>query len=109
MSQDGTIVGKHILVGLAYMDRHGEVRQKVQTHGTITRIEKDILYLDRADGAGEFSVPFEGEPRRADPEAVFTLASTGEEVTNIDYVSTWEIHPPKEEAEPGAVEENGGQ
>ncbi len=105
MTQDETMIGKHILVGLAYMDRQGEVKHKVQTHGTITRIEKDILYLDRADGGGEFSVPFEGEPRRADPDAVFTLASTGEEVTNIDYVSTWEIHPPKEEPEPGAAGE----
>jgi len=105
MTQEETIVGKHILVGLAYMDRAGEVKQKVQTHGTITRVEEGVLYLERADGGGEFSIPCEGELEVADPGATYTLESTGEKISGIDFTSAWEIHPPDEEGAPKTPED----
>ncbi len=97
MNEKETIFGKHILVGLTYLDKSGEISKRIQLHGTIVRISEHSLYFDRADGQGEFSIPFDGELEEGDYEAVYTLSSTGEEVKKVDYISSWTIHPPEEE------------
>ena len=96
MSEE-TIFGKHILVGIAYLDSAGEISKRIQLHGTIIRIAEHSLYFDRADEQGEFSIPFDGELEEGDHDAVYTLSSTGEKVTNVDYISSWTVSPPKEE------------
>ncbi len=95
-SDNATIFGKKILVGLTYLDKQGQVVRKLQIHGLITRLESNnTLYFDRADGEGEFSIPFEGELEPAECDAVYTLSSTGEKIENVHFVSSWTIHPPQ--------------
>lgn len=93
--EEKEIVGKHILVGLMYLDSEGEVQDIVQLHGIITSISEGTLYFERADGEGEFSIPFEGELESGDPDAVYKLKSTGEEVTDVEFISSWTIHAPE--------------
>ncbi|HEX8605634.1 MAG TPA: hypothetical protein VF774_23535 [Pseudoduganella sp.] len=93
MNEHDTILGKHILIGLTYLDRHGDIARQVQLHGTISRIAEHTLYFDRADGAGEFSIPFDGELDSADPEDTYTLRSSGEAVTGVHFIASWTVHP----------------
>jgi hypothetical protein len=95
MQVGNSIIGKRILVGLTYLDDAGAVREQVQHHGLITHVSESTLVFDRADGAGELSIPFEPEIDTADPEAVYTLSSTGEEVTGVDLLASWTINPPE--------------
>ena len=43
-------IGKHLLVGLTYVDHHDEVTEQRQLHGTITRITEDGIFFDLANG-----------------------------------------------------------
>lgn len=93
-NQTESILGKHILIGLTYLDAYGKVDKQVQLHGTITAVAGETLYFDRADGEGEFSVPFDGGLMTAEPDAIFTLKSTGEMVERVDFIASWTIRPP---------------
>lgn len=92
-----TIIGRHLLVGLTHLDEDGEVSERVELHGEITEVGEGSLSFERADEQGRFSLPYEeGVLARADPKAVFTLRSTGEEVTGVDYVATFTVSAPGE-------------
>jgi len=94
---DDTILGRRILVGLTYLDGAGEVTKQIQLHGIISRLAEHSLYFERADGSGEFSIPFDGELDAADPESIYTLRSTGESVSGVDFIASWTIHPNPDE------------
>jgi hypothetical protein len=100
MSGDETVVGKRILVGLTYLDQVGEVSKQIQLHGLILRLGEHSLYFERADGQGEFAIPFDGELDAGDPEATYTLRSTGEEVTGVHFIASWTVHPPADRDHP---------
>lgn len=103
--QEGeSIIGAHILVGLTYLDEQKEVKEKIQLHGSITEISESTIRFERADGKGNFSIPFEGELEQADFDAVYTLSSTGEAVKEVDFISSWTVHPPQKiEAKPAEI------
>lgn len=96
MNED-TIFGKRILVGLTYLNGAGEVAKQIQLHGIITRLAEHSLYFERADGSGEFSIPFDGKLELANPESIYTLRSAGESVSGVDFIASWTIHPNPEE------------
>ena len=86
-------VGKKILVGLTYLNANGEVREQLQLHGPISSVGEHTLAFEKADGSGPFSIPFDGQLDSADPESVYTLRSTGEAVTGVEFVASFTIHP----------------
>ena len=93
-------IGKHLLAGLTYRNSKGEVIKRIQLHGKITRITKDGIFFNRADGKGEFALPSDLESLEpAIPGAEYTLKSTGEVVRNADYISNWIIDMPPDEAD----------
>ena len=93
MKKGDSIIGKHLLVGLTYLADDGDVKEKLQLHGTIVGISASTVVFERADGKGKFSMPFDGEFESADPEATYTLSATGEEVTGVELLSSWTISP----------------
>lgn len=98
MEESKAYIGKHLLAGLTYQNKDGEVVKHVQLHGKITRITKDGIFFNRADGKGEFSLPPDIESLKpAIPGAEYRLKSTGEVVSDVDYVSNWTIDMPSEE------------
>lgn len=93
-------IGKHLLAGLTYRNSKGEVIKRIQLHGKITRITKDGIFFNRADGKGEFALPSDLESLEpAIPSAEYRLKSTGEVVRNADYISNWIIDMPPDEAD----------
>lgn len=87
-------VGKRILVGLTYLTSNGEVREQVQLHGLISSVGDHALSFDKADGSGPFAIPFDGKLNSANPESVYTLRSSGESVTGVNFIASFTIHPP---------------
>jgi hypothetical protein len=71
---------------------NGEVREQRQLHGHICEVEANTLSFEQANGAGIFSIPFDGELDSADPEAVYTLRSTAEVVTGVNFIASFTIH-----------------
>ncbi|HEY4081864.1 MAG TPA: hypothetical protein VGM81_14325 [Burkholderiaceae bacterium] len=92
-----SFLGKKILVGLTYLGANGEVREQRQLHGVISDVGEHALNFEQANGSGAFSIPFDGQLDAADSEAVYTLRSTGEAVTGVDFVASFTIHPPVSE------------
>ena len=91
-------IGKHLLVGLTYRDNNGDVIKTVQLHGIITRITKEGIFIERADGNGEFTLPPDLESLEPTiPGAEYKLNTTGEVVNDADYMSNWTIDVPPEE------------
>ena len=97
MNKEETILGKRILVGLTYLDREGKVREQLQLYGPVNAVSETTLRFERSDGEGEFSIPFDGELEVSDEEDIYTLKSTGEEVTGVCYIASFTIHPPDDE------------
>ena len=91
-------IGKTLLVGIRYCDHSGEVQQRVQLFGRISRIENCVLYLERSDEKGEFSIPLDEEPLTPGVRGTYTLKTTGQVVRDPDFVSTWTVQapPPKD-------------
>jgi hypothetical protein len=85
-------VGKRILIGLIYLGHDGAVTRQLQLHGIVTKVDEGTLCFERADGGGTFSAPNDGSLASADPEALYTLRTTGEAVSGVDYVASWAIH-----------------
>jgi hypothetical protein len=95
-NSDNSLIGKHVLVGLTYLDHAGNLASQIQLHGLITSVGDSTIRFERADDAGdagEFAIPHDGSLTPADREAVYTLRSTGETVTGVDFVASWTIHP----------------
>ena len=80
-------------MGLTYVDEQKQITRRVQLYGRITKLTANTLHFERADGQGEFSIPFDGELELAQ-DAIYTLSSTGEQVSDIDFLVSWTIHPP---------------
>ncbi len=76
------------------MNPDGSVREIKQLHGRIKSANRNTVTFQRADGEGEFCIPFDPEIEPSDPEAVYKLKSTGEAVEGVDYINTWTIYPP---------------
>lgn len=89
------MIGKRILVGLTYLDAKGEISSQVQFHGLIKNVSEDVLTFLRADGEGDFSIPFDGI-EEAEEESIYHLKSTGEEVTGVNYLASFTTHRPPE-------------
>ena len=85
-------VGHTALVGITYLNADGSEREKLQVHGTITRIDdRGWLVLRRPGGRGELAIP-----PRLDPAKLgeYRLRSTGEIVVNPDFVGVYSVTPP---------------
>lgn len=91
-------IGKHLLVGLTYLEPDESVREQIQFHGNITAISESTIVFKRSDNDEEFSIPYDEENfEECDPESVYKLKSTGEAVENVNYISSWTIHTPNNE------------
>lgn len=88
-----SLIGQKILVGLTYLDAEGEVREQKQLHGIICGVGDHTVSFEQSNGAGPFSIPFDGQLEPADPEAVYSLRSTGESVSGVNFVASFTIHP----------------
>jgi hypothetical protein len=91
-------IGKHLLVGVTYLDHNEHMLEKEQFHGDIVRInEHEGIVIKLRDSGNEFKLPPQVETLRPASPGEYQLRATGEVVVNPDLVATWTVVKPKPE------------
>ena len=92
MPDPAEYVGHTALVGITYLNADGSVWEKVQVHGTVTRIDdRGWLVLSRPNGQGELAIPPRLDPAKP---GEYRLRSTGEAIVNPDFIGVYSVQPP---------------
>lgn len=95
-------IGKVILVGLAFLDQQEKIIEQYQTHGVIKVIDdKGMMKIERIN-MPDFTIPFDEESISKAEEGVYKETSTGIEIKNPDYLSSWTIR----QDQPNSLERN---
>ncbi len=86
IGSDGPIViGKRLLVGVRWRSK-GEIVREEQFHGLIIEADVDGIVVERSDTGARVVLP---PQLSAAAKGEYKLRSTGEVVSNPDYLATW--------------------
>src|SRR5262245_50555555 len=92
--QSASLVGKHALVGLTFVDADGTVRRQVQIHGRITAVDETIVTMRLHESEEEFTLPPILEAFKPAEPGEYRLQSTGEIVVDPDLLAKFQITAP---------------
>jgi hypothetical protein len=91
-------IGKHLLVGMTYLDHDEQFIEQKQFHGDIIRInDHEGIVIKLRDSGNEFKLPPDIDSLKPAPEGEYRLRATGEVVVNPDLMTTWTLTKPKPE------------
>ena len=91
-------IGKHLLIGVTYLDHDKSLIEQKQFHGIIERInEQEGIVLRLFDSDEEYKLPPDLNSLHAAPKGEYRLRATGEIVVDPDLLTTWTITKPKPE------------
>jgi len=86
------LMGKHILVGIVYRGSDGRVERTVTHHGTVVAAEGGSVEYQVSGEDRTITIPYNPSFfEQAEEGAVYTLEGTGEEVTRVDIVASFEV------------------
>ena len=86
------LIGKHILVGLTYMDADQKPMSQTQLHGVVVRANpREGIVLRQSDGS-EYALPPTREGFEEGQKASYRLRSKGEVVEDPDYVVSYIVN-----------------
>src|SRR5262245_54271512 len=85
------LIGKHLLVGLTYVNADGTLQKQVQVHGHITAVDDTRVTMRLHGSDEEFTLPPEWERFEPADPGEYRLRSTGEVVVNPDLLASWTI------------------
>ena len=86
-----SFVGKHLLIGVTYLDHAEEPIEQKQRHGRIVRINpREGVVVGLSDG-GELKLPPDLRSFQVARPGEYRLRSTGEVVIDPDLTCTWVI------------------
>lgn len=89
-----TMLNKHLLVAISYLNSDDSIRAVEQYHGPILRINnKEGLVFMRMDNGKEMSLPPDLDAYEVAEEGEYGLKSTGEVISNPDLIAAWSIYP----------------
>ena len=90
------VIGKHLLVGVTHRDHNDVITGYEQFHGDILRATQKGGIIIRLSGSDEERwLPPDLSRLEKAALGKYRLKSTGEEVVDPDFLSTWTIYPPK--------------
>ncbi len=84
------LIGKMLLVGITYYTHENEFIEQKQFYGTVTEANESVIRIRQKDGT-EFSLPPDLSSTKRAPLGEYKLRSTGEVVTNPDFLATWNL------------------
>lgn len=88
-------IGKHILVGITYVDSAGNVFSQKQLHGNISRIEPNQgIFIKISGSETEFIMPLDFSVIQEAQPGEYILKTTGETVINPDFTALWRVEKP---------------
>ena len=86
------MVGKRLLVGIAYVGTADGPGETLQFVGVVTEIDP-LVTIDH-DLAEPFSLPAERDAYNEAPPGEYTLHGNGEVVEDPDFMTIWTVNPP---------------
>jgi hypothetical protein len=91
-------IGKHLLVGITYLDHEDNFIEQKQFHGNIVRInEPEGIVIRLHDSDQEYKLPPDLNALQEAPKGEYRLRATGEIVVDPDLLTTWTLNKPKRE------------
>jgi hypothetical protein len=92
------LIGLRILVGMTHLDAGGEAIEQLQFFGVVQRADRRkgiLLKLEGKRAGEEYNLPPDTRGLKRADLGEYRLRSTGEVVTDPDYVCSWTIQKPK--------------
>lgn len=92
-----SLIGKHVIIGLTYLDHNGSLIGQEQLHGDIIRINENekVVVIKLGDTGKEFTLPLVIDAFTEAPKGEYRISKTGEVVINPDLTTAWTIKQPK--------------
>jgi hypothetical protein len=88
-------IGRHLLIGVTYLDHNDTVIEQKQFHGRIVRInETEGIVVQLANSGSEFKVPPDLRGIEKALKGEYRLRSSGEVVVDPDLIANWPINKP---------------
>ena len=84
----GDLLGKTLLVGITYYTQGGKLIEQKQFWGSVIQADNRSIKIRQADGE-VFAMPPDLSAVSPAAPGDYTLRSTGEVVTDPDFLSTW--------------------
>ena|SRR5215472_2688683 len=83
-------IGKHLLIGMTYLDHNEQLIEQKQLHGEIVRInENEGIVIKLHNSGEEFKLPPELDSLKPAPPGEYRLHATGEVVVDPDLLTIW--------------------
>ena len=86
------LLGTRLLVGLTYPNDDGTVDRQEQPRGLVVRADDQGVAIELASG-DVYWLPPDLQSYRPAPPGEYRLRSTGEVVTDPDYLTDWTVTP----------------
>jgi hypothetical protein len=82
--------GKYALIGIVHLAKNGKVKSREQHHGIIFQVHpKDGVDIWENGTTRIYTLPPDLRPWRPAKKGTYTIRTTGEEISNVDYISRW--------------------
>lgn len=92
------LIGKTCVIGLSYFDLEGSLMKQTQYAGDVVKVDVEngisvqLRHADASVERAEFILPPHLDPWFKAPPGRYHHAATGVDITNPDFVVTWDIH-----------------
>lgn len=84
--------GKLFLIGLTFINEDQKVIEQYQTSGIVDELtDKGFLKFNKSNGS-VFQLPYDPRAIKEAVKGEYTEKSTGNIITNPDYLTTWTIN-----------------
>jgi hypothetical protein len=84
-------LGSRVLVRFNFCDEQGKVVEEKQFHGAIERITDTEVVIRHPSTGKEVSLPPHFGSYQRPPKGDYNLPSTGETITDPDYITEWTL------------------
>jgi hypothetical protein len=93
-------IGKHLLIGVTYLDHAENILEQKQWYGTIIRVnDQEGIVIQRSDIEQEMKLPPGLRSLKEAPKGEYRMRSTGKIVVDPDFLTTWTVKRPPHEGE----------
>lgn len=88
-------IGKHLIIGVTYLDHDDRLLEQKQFHGIIVRInEREGIVVKLHNSDEEYKLPPDINTLKDAPEGEYRMRATGEVVVNPDLITMWTLNKP---------------
>ena len=92
------LLGKHVIIGLTYIDHDENEIERIQRHGTVVRADESGIIIIDANSGEEITLPPDPSAFQEAQPGDYRFRTTGEIISDPDFLTQWTIRRPPPEA-----------